>query len=151
LVRKVLDRVPQFISRQLVKEMMLKDDDWEVALPFTLFLKKLESSLKIAEECENIGSSYRFKHGASVDQISAIGEIRSPWLEEWRTKFKNVLYCSGPGHRDELLKLARVNDNVEVKTFDKGKRGPYALLGCKTDDRPILQCYSREFTFKPKN
>ena len=152
LVRTVMHKVPTYISRQLLKEMMSKSDDWEVSVPFTAFLERLEKALHFASECEDLGyTNSRYGSSRFVDKVAAVGERKSAWLEDWCAKFDHVLYCYGAGHRDELLKLAKENDSIEVKTFDRSKRGPYALIGCKTIESPKLECYSRPFILKPKN
>ena len=44
--------------------------------------------------------------------------------------------------------LAEVDKSLELKTFAKGKKGPYALLGYRNSEPPVLACTNRPFTLK---
>jgi hypothetical protein len=153
LVRKVIEVLPNFISRPIVKDLVLTDEDWEHAMSFEQFLRKVEANLIVSETCDSVIQNNKSQENRSYvkDKVAAVREGRKDWLEEWVRSKDGVLYCCGPEHRDEVLQAARNNTKLEVKTFDKGKNGPYALVGFNDMQAPTFQCSSRPFVIKPKN
>jgi hypothetical protein len=133
---------------------MLIDEDWAIAKPFSLFISMLETHLHVAEECDSATTPSRIRtpedHKGRDDKLGAIFEKKKPWLEDWVKSFDGVLYCCGPGHRDELQKIDVQPGALETKLFDKGTKGPYALIGYKGSP-PKVNCTSRPFVLKPKN
>jgi hypothetical protein len=153
LVRKVIEVLPNYISRPIVKEMVSINEDWEHAFPFDQFLKKVEASLVVPETCESVIPHSKGHDSRSnlKGKVAAVREGKKDWLEDWVKSKDGVLYCCGPQHRDEVLQAAKDNARLEVKTFDKGKNGPYALVGYSGKNAPSFQCSSRPFVLRTKN
>jgi len=154
LVRKIIKVMPAFLARPIVKQMMLINEDWALAKPFDQFISMLESHLHIAEECDGATTQSRTRTSEGTkgrdDKLGAIFEKKKPWLEDWVKSFDGVLYCCGPGHRDELQQIEIHSGRLETKLFDKGTKGPYALIGYKGSP-PTLNCTTRPFVLKSKN
>ena len=71
------------------------------------------------------------------------------WLEDWIKPFKGVLYCAGPGHRDEVIKACNEDKTLQSKYFHRGRRGPYWLVGY-FGETPVLKCFNRPFYLRPQ-
>ena len=154
LVRRIIKVMPSFLARPIIKQLMLINEDWAIAKPFPQFISMLESHLHVAEECDSATTPSRTRINEDYkprdDKLGAIFEKKKPWLEDWVKSFDGVLYCCGPGHRDQLQKITNQPGILEIKLFDKGTKGPYALIGYKGSP-PKVTCTTRPFILKPKN
>lgn len=130
LVRKVIEVLPNFISRPIVKELVLTNEDWEHAVGFEQFLKKVESHLVVAETCDSI-----IQTGKTIDKRAdrtfrarSIERINGKsWLDEWSDRFKSVWYLKSP-NLDAVREV--LNKAVEYKTMNgRVPGGEYYFVG----------------------
>ena len=145
LVRKVIEVVPDDVARRLITNLTLINIDWEAAVPFEEFVGKLEQSLASNEAFTQIkGGLSRAQRVNFVQQKEK--RSNGEWLEDWVQGFRGVLYCTGPGHRDEIMKAAESNKSIQCKHF-KGNKGPYTLVGY-SGEKPSFKCFNRPFVLR---
>jgi hypothetical protein len=163
-VRWLLGIIPLGIAKSTVESLVRVKEDFEL-LPFSRIIDEIDRKLQTKETVDRlrIGESATGAKAVSsvspsaprrIATVNQVSESNAPkmWQSDWCKTFKVVLYFSGTGHEEELKRVVAANPGLEVRFVPRGKKGPFALLGCPTESVPALSCYDRPFTpYPPKS
>ena len=153
-VSRIFGKIPEQLLTHVITEARRRNPagDWRLA-PFENLLAYLSEAISLSQAIDEVNLRRRadqyppattYRQPSSV-RVSQISEGKVPWLEKWVDGFKGVLFCNGLEGEAELKALS--SDLYEVK-FINGRKGPYALVGFRSDTPPQLSCSSRPFVLR---